>query len=107
MKEILLSLFSNPLTYVAAIGMALGFVLGPSAVRRRRVALAVFHAFHVVEDIDAELGPENTKLDKAVAGLKAANDWMLANGWRPLKEAEQERAKLEFKSLNAQTSSPK
>lgn len=67
-------------------------------VRRRRVALAVYHAFHVVEDIDNERN--DATLDKAVAGLAAVDRYMVANGWRPLHPGEQLVAEMGFKALN-------
>lgn len=106
MNPILKSLLDavlSPTGIVAAIGVLggiLGLLVGTDVIRRRRVATAVYHAFHVVEDLDAELGSEH--LDKAVAGLKAADEWMRANGWRALKPGEQEVAKLEFTALNGQ-----
>jgi len=87
-------------TAIGVIGGVVGLLTGADVIRRRRVAAAVYHAFHVVEDIDTELNSEH--LDKVVAGLKAADDWMKANGWRALKPGEQEVAKLEFTALNGQ-----
>lgn len=74
-------------------------MLVTSEVRRRQVALAVYHAFHIVEDIAAET-PGTDALDKVAAGLKSADDYLKANGWRPLKDGEQAVAKLGFTSLN-------
>lgn len=74
-------------------------MLVTSEVRRRQVALAVYHAFHIVEDIAAET-PGTDALDKVAAGLKSADDYLKANGWRPLKPGEQAVAKLGFTSLN-------
>lgn len=85
---------------------ALALVLGEGAVRRRRVALAMYHAFHVVEDLAAECretGRAFPFLDKASAGLRFADDWMRSNGWRALKPKEQGRAQLAFKSMHGET----
>lgn len=87
---------------VGAIGSVLGLIFGASEVRRRRVALGVYHAFHVVEDAAAETEGTDA-LDKAAAGLKALNEWMVAQGWRPLKPGEEVVAKLGFTALNGQT----
>lgn len=87
---------------IGAVGSVLGIIFGVNAVRRRRVALGVYHAFHVVEDLAAETEGEDA-LDKATAGLKALNEWMVANGWRPLKPGEEVVAKLGFTALNGQT----
>ena len=91
------------------IGIALGVVASGvalfaggtwlSATRKRRVALAAYHAFPVVEDIAAE-DPEENIVDKAARGLQVVDEWMRANGWRPLKPGEQELVRLEFKSLH-------
>lgn len=99
----LLELALSPTGLATIVGLLLGGVgllTGTNAIRRRRVALAVYHAFHVVEDLDTELN--NTTLDKAVEGLKAADNWLKANGWRELKPGEQELAKLEFTAMNGQ-----
>lgn len=77
---------------------ALGGILGTNEIRRRRVALGVYHAFHIVEDLSKET--DNTVDDKIAAGLKAADDYLRANGWRALKPGELEVAKLGFQSLN-------
>jgi hypothetical protein len=69
-------------------------------VRRRRIALAAYHAFHVVEDLAAET--TTTADDKVAAGLQALDAYLLANGWRPAKAGEQEVAKLEFQALNGE-----
>ena len=87
---------------VGAIGSVLGLIFGASEVRRRRVALGVYHAFHVVEDASAETEGTDA-LDKAAAGLKALNEWMVAQGWRPLKPGEEVVAKLGFTALNGAT----
>lgn len=98
-----LSWLASPTGIIALLGVA-GFLLGSAEVRRRRVALAIYHAFHVVEDVNAEFEPGDTgsKLDKVRLGLKAADDWMVANGWRPLKPGEQDVAKLGFRRLNGE-----
>lgn len=86
-----------------AVLLLLAALLGTGAVRRRRVALATYHAFHIVEDLAAECrasGKEFPYLTKAQAGLAYANEWMKANGWRPLKPGEEERAQLGFKSMH-------
>lgn len=101
MKTALELLLTNLGSIVAGLCLLLGLLLGPSVVRRRRVALAIFHAFQIVEDLQAEA--PSAGLGKAAQGLKAADEWMRANGWRPLHAGEQELAKLTFKSLNAQT----
>ena len=85
-------------TIVMLVFGALGGVLGTNEVRRRRVALGVYHAFHIVEDVSKET--ETTVDDKIAAGLKAADEYLVANGWRPLKPGEVAVAKLGFSALN-------
>lgn len=85
---------------VMAIGGALSLLLGSSAVRKRRVALGIYHAFQIVNDVDHERG--DTKLDKPKEGLRALNEWMIAQGWRPLKPGEEKLAELGFKALHGE-----
>lgn len=87
-------------TLVAILGTVAGLLLGPSAVRRRRVALAVYHAYHIVNDVDNERN--DGVLDKPKEGLRAANEYMIANGWRPLKPGEEHVARLGFQSLHGE-----
>lgn len=93
----------SPGNVALALGGALtllGLLLGPSEVRRRRVAKAVYRAFQIVNDVDEERG--DAALDKPVAGLKAANEWMKANGWRELTLEEQALARLEFSAMHGE-----
>ena len=83
---------------VGAVGSVLGLVLGADVVRRRRVALAAYHAFHIVEDLASET--DNKVDDKVAEGLKALDAYLVANGWRPLKPGETEVAKLTFTAMN-------
>ncbi|MCI0573031.1 MAG: hypothetical protein L0Y66_19975, partial [Myxococcaceae bacterium] len=86
------------------IGLVLGalaLLLGSSEVRRRRVALATYHAFHIVEDLKRET-PGMPALVKIGEGLRAADEYMRANGWRPFKPGEQEAAKLTFSAMHGE-----
>lgn len=83
---------------VAAVAGLFGLAVN----RKRQLGLAAYHAYQIVNDIDAELGPENTTLDKTREGLRAVDDWMKASGWRPLKPGEQPLVELQFKSLHGQ-----
>ncbi len=85
-------------TIVTVVMGVLGGILSTNEIRRRRVALGTYHAFHIVEDLSKET--ENTIDDKVAAGLKALDEYMIANGWRALKPGEQPLAKLGFQSLN-------
>ncbi|WNZ59879.1 hypothetical protein QEG98_28155 [Myxococcus sp. MxC21-1] len=92
-----------------AIGTALGVLVGAvglfgagtwlTATRKRRIALAFHHAYNIVEDVAAE-DPKENFADKAAKGLKLADDWLKANGWRPLKPHEQALAKMEFSAMH-------
>jgi hypothetical protein len=97
----------------AVMGTALSFLVGAVGLfaggtwlttqRKRRVALAVYHAYNVVEDVKAEALAEGRRLpaaEKVAEGLRQADAWMRAQGWRPLKPGEQELAKLEFRSMH-------
>ncbi len=86
---------------LGVLATILGALAGNSVLWKQRVGKAVFHAFHIVEDIDSDPGALG-RLSKLEAGLKAANDYMLANGWRPLKPGEQAVAALTFQSMNGQ-----
>ena len=87
-----------------ALGLLSGgatLIFGANAIiLKRRLALIVSHSFAIVEDLDAELA--NTKLDKTLEFLKAANDFCVANGWRSLKPNEVELAKLMAKAKNGE-----
>lgn len=85
---------------ITGILALVGLLIGSGEVRRRRVAKAVYHAYQIVNDVDEERGDD--KLDKVVFGLKAADDWMKANGWRPLKSDEVVVAKLQFQALHGE-----
>lgn len=91
------------------IGLAVGAILtllggwlaklASTEIRRRNVATAIRHAYAIVEET-ARLDGRLTVLDKVSAGLKAADTWMVANGWRPLTDAEKQRAKLGFSEIS-------
>lgn len=98
-------LVGHPEQVVETVGLVLGLILGKlawTAVRKRRVALAVYYGFHIAKDIEAEVAgtPSEKTVDVVVLALKHANDWMVANGWRPLKEGEQAAAALLTRALS-------
>lgn len=84
---------------VGTLGTVLGLVVGGGELRRRRVALAVNAAFHIVEDLAAATDGQDG-FDKAEQGLKALDQYLLAHGWRAAKLGEQDVAKLQFSALN-------
>ena len=84
---------------VLVLGGIAALVLGPSEVRRRRVAKALHHGFLIAEEIAAETEGEDV-VDKVAAALKAADAYCVANGWRALKPGEVAVGKLEFSALN-------
>lgn len=88
------------LSVVAAILAAMKWL---DASRKRTIAEATFHAFNIVEDLDAALtkSPAATAvLDKVAQGLKSADEWMVANGWRTLSDEEKTLVKLGFQSIH-------
>jgi hypothetical protein len=103
MKDLILSLFTLPNIAVAATAIVglLGTIFGGSALRRRRIALATFHAFHIAQDIASETTGEDA-FDKLSAALEAADRYMLANGWRPLKDGEKALVSVHVQSLSGQ-----
>lgn len=85
---------------VTVLGLV-GGALGLSTLRKRQIAIVTQHAFHGVEDFAATT--ENTVDDKIAKGLQIADEWMRAQGWRPLKPEEQAVVKLGFIALNGAT----
>lgn len=97
----LLEQFLTPTGIASVVVTVLGivFTFWKLADRRKeQVATAAFHAFHLVNDL--ALTTENTVDDKVAAGLRAANEYMLANRWRTLRPEETDVAKLKFSSMN-------
>lgn len=95
------SKFVTPEGIASVVVTVLGLVGGAlhlSNQRKQQIAIVTQHAFHGVEDFAATT--ENTVDDKIAAGLKIADEWMRAQGWRPLKPGEQEVVKLGFKAIN-------
>ncbi len=96
--------FVTPQGVASIVVTVLGLVAGAmslTALRKRQIAIVTQHAFHGVEDFAATT--ENTVDDKVAAGLKIADEWMAAQGWRPLKAEEQAVVKLGFTALNGAT----
>lgn len=84
------------LTLVGGLVGGLTFLTGR---RKRIVALASYYAFHIVEDIGAELDGDDG-FDKTARFLKEVDTYMLANGWRPLKAGEVTVAKMQASALH-------
>lgn len=96
--------FLTPTGIASAVVTVLGLVgglLGLSTLRKRQVAIVTQHAFFGVEDFAKTT--ESTIDDKIAVGLKFANDWMLAQGWRPLSEREAKVVQLGFNALHGST----
>lgn len=88
--------FLTPGGVGAGLAVVLSLVGGLAFVTQRRkklVALAAYHAFHIVEDIGNELEGEDG-FDKTARYLAELDKYMVANGWRPLKPGEVEVAKM-------------
>lgn len=91
-------------TVLGAVGTGVALFAGGNWLnerRKRRIALAAFHAFNIVEDIAAE-NPADNGWDKAARGLQVVDEWMRANGWRQLKPHEQALAKLSFSAMHGE-----
>ncbi|WP_426750199.1 TrbC/VirB2 family protein [Myxococcus sp. Y35] len=91
-------------TVLGVLVTGVGFIWGGDWLnerRKRRIALAAYHAYNVVEDIAAE-NPEDNGWDKAARGLQVVDEWMRANGWRPLKPHEQAVVQLSFKAIHGE-----
>lgn len=99
MKDLIISL-ATPGNIAIAVTGFLGLVallFAPDALRKRRIALAVFHGYRIAVDVAAETEGQDAA-DIVAAALKAADEYMKANGWRPLKEGELTLAKLQVSS---------
>jgi hypothetical protein len=95
------SQFLTPQGIASVVVTVLGLVAGAmslSALRKRQVAIATNGAFHLVEDFAATT--ETDIDDKIALGLQKANEWMVAQGWRPLKSGEVDSVKLGFTAIN-------
>ncbi|WP_141620112.1 TrbC/VirB2 family protein [Myxococcus sp. AB036A] len=106
LDTILASVFtpSGIATVLGGIGTGVALFWGGdwlSERRKRRVALAAYHAYNVVEDIAAE-NPADNGWDKAARGLQVVDEWMRANGWRALKPHEQAVVKLSFSAIHGE-----
>lgn len=98
----LLEQFLSPAGVAAALGVVLSVVGGLvwlTTKRKRVVALAAYHAFHIVEDVGNEFDGEDG-FDKTARYLRELDAFMVANGWRPLRQGEVSSAKLQAKALH-------
>lgn len=80
------------LTLVAG---ALGTMKWLSERRKRIVAKVAHYAFLITEDAGNEIDGDDV-FDKAAHALKVIDEYMVANGWRPLRPGEVAVAKLEL-----------
>lgn len=101
LKALLLNENTLALLVTGALGLLAKFVT--AALRRRRLALVVYHAFHIVEDLDAEISGD-TAADRAAAKAKLflgkIDEYMRSNGWRELKAGEQQTALLQASAIH-------
>lgn len=86
-------------TVASLILGALGGLAFLTMRRKKLVALASYYAFHIVEDIGNEIDGEDG-FDKTARYLQKVDEYMRANGWRPLKPGEVEVAKLQASALH-------
>lgn len=109
MLQTLLDLLLDPKTIASAIAAILGsgFIakLIFSAIRRRNVAWGVHDVFYIFKHL-ADGVNDGSKLDQgldlAKVFLQKLDEYMVANGWRPLEPGEQPAAVLKFQSLSGQ-----
>lgn len=98
----LLEKFLNPEGVGGLIALVLTAIGGFqffTAKRKKLVALASYYAFHIVEDIGNEIEGEDG-FDKTAKYLQKVDEYMKANGYRPLKPGEVEVAKLGAQALH-------
>jgi hypothetical protein len=99
----LLGLLSSSWEYVLTLLLSIPVIATLlTAQRKKLIADATFHAFWAVEDAVSDADIKSPIVDKAGAGLKIANQYMLDHGWRGLKPGEVDATKTVFKSMNAQ-----
>jgi hypothetical protein len=87
------------LSILTMVGGAIGGLVWFTSRRKKLIALAAYHAFHIVEDIGLEIEGDDG-FDKTARYLKELDAFMVANGWRQLKPGEVESAKLQAKALH-------
>lgn len=94
--------FVSPGGVATLLGIVASAICGFSfmtASRKKRIALAAYHAFHIVEDVGNEIEGDDV-FDKGARYLKELDAYMVANGWRPLKPGETEAARLTASALH-------
>jgi len=94
----ILSFLSSGSTIAGIVATVFAVVFGfwkLADVRKKQLSIVFHHAYLAVADLAATTEGEDA-LDKVAAGLKAADEYAVANGWRALSEAEKARAKLSF-----------
>lgn len=82
---------------VTVLGL-IGGLLHLSTRRKKQIAIVTQHAFNGV--LDFSKTTETEVDDKIAAGLRIADDWMKAQGWRALSDKEQQVVKLGFNALH-------
>jgi hypothetical protein len=90
---------SGVATIFGLVASAIGGLVWFTSRRKRLVALAAYHAFHIIEDIGNELEGEDG-FDKTARYLQKVDEFMRANGWRPLKPGEVDSAKMQASALH-------
>lgn len=93
--------FLTPTGIASAVVTVLGLIGGLlhlSTRRKQQIAIVTQHAFNGV--LDFSKTTETEVDDKIAAGLRIADDWMKAQGWRALSEKEQQVVKLGFNALH-------
>jgi hypothetical protein len=102
LKQILVGLLTNPAVIITAVLGVVALILR-TAVHRRRVLWVGQQAYLGVESLKAqyrEEGKDTAVLDKIGEGLRIATEYMLANKWGELSDADRAALKLQFTSMH-------
>lgn len=84
---------------LALVGSIVATFVWLTARRKKLVAIASYYAFHIVEDVGAEIEGDDA-WDKTARYLREVDAYMVAKGWRPLKPGEIAAVKLEASALH-------
>jgi len=91
---------TNVASLFAMVAGAVGAFAWFTGRRKKLIALASYYAFHIVEDVGAEIDGDDG-FDKSARFLKELDAYMVVNGWRPLKPGDEvDLAKMNASALH-------
>lgn len=93
---------SGILSVLGGLGGLTGLVAWLTQRRKKFIAYAIHHGFMIAENAGIEDDEEDSKVDKAAIALKAIDEWMLKNGWRPLTPEEKLIAELQLQAKHGE-----